>query len=62
MQDVTKFYNNDVLLKQILVLYYFSDDDRAKDEKELVNEVIVGEMMHFAVNIQKRSIKIYLNG
>lgn len=51
MHDVTKFYNNDVLLKQILVLYYFSDDDWAKDEKELVNEVIVGEMMHFAVNI-----------
>lgn len=51
---MTKFYNNDVILKQIMTIFYFSDDERAKEEKELVNEVIVGEMMHFAVVNFKR--------
>lgn len=32
MRDVTKFYNNDVILKQILIIYYFNEDERCKEE------------------------------
>lgn len=61
-RDVTKFYDNDVMVKQILVVHYFTEDDRAREQSDLVNEVKVGEMMHFAIGIQRKSIKIYLNG
>ena len=50
------------MVKQILVVHYFTEDDRAREQSDLVNEVKVGEMMHFAIGIQRKSIKIYLNG